>query len=152
MQIQKILILFFQEENSRKIVLSNKELMQAVEERTRALNKVSYLSFVFPSRLLCSYSLSCSIILFSLILIKEREVTAEVMSKSPDAVMALDKNFTFSEFNPVMERVTGKSKSEVLGKHYLEVFPGLQVPFPSAFPSSHPSSSSLFCIITFVLI
>jgi PAS domain S-box-containing protein len=54
-------------------------------------------------------------------------MTSWVISKSPDAVMALDKDFIFSEFNPVMERVTGLNQAEVLGKHYLEVFPGLQV-------------------------
>eukprot|EP00026_Physarum_polycephalum_P002488 Phypoly_transcript_02495.p1 GENE.Phypoly_transcript_02495~~Phypoly_transcript_02495.p1 ORF type:complete len:752 (+),score=113.21 Phypoly_transcript_02495:98-2353(+) len=86
-----------EEENTHKMVLSNKELTETIEESTRALNK-------------------------------EREVTSWAISKSPDAVMALDKDFIFFEFNPVMERVTGISKSEVLGKHYLEVFPGLQNP------------------------
>jgi len=50
----------------------------------------------------------------------------QVLSNVATGVFVLDRNLKYSFWNPGMERISGKSSDEVLGKHSLELFPFLK--------------------------
>ncbi len=49
-----------------------------------------------------------------------------LIESSADAILAYDREFRYTVWNPAMERISGKSKAEALGKRAFELFPFLK--------------------------
>lgn len=57
---------------------------------------------------------------------KEKDFSDSLIFHSIDGIVSLDENLHYTAWNPVMEKYIGKTRSEVLGKHIQEVFPGTE--------------------------
>jgi signal transduction histidine kinase len=55
------------------------------------------------------------------VLLKEQSRLADIFQQSAEGILTVDRNLRIVDFNPAMERLTGWSESEVLGKYYYEV-------------------------------
>ena len=55
------------------------------------------------------------------VLLKEQSRLADIFQQSAEGILTVDGSLRIVDFNPAMERLTGWSESEVLGKHYFEV-------------------------------
>jgi PAS domain S-box-containing protein len=51
---------------------------------------------------------------------------SRLTNRSVDGIMAFDRSFTVTYWNPAMERILGERKSKVLGKNALQVLPQLK--------------------------
>jgi two-component system, cell cycle sensor histidine kinase and response regulator CckA len=54
---------------------------------------------------------------------RERQFSERLIECSVDGILAFDRNFTYTIWNPGMERLTGLSKHAVLGRNALDVIP-----------------------------
>jgi PAS domain S-box-containing protein len=54
------------------------------------------------------------------------ELNRQILSEMQEGICVHDRNLRYLHFNPVMERITGQSAKNVLGKHPLEIFPVLK--------------------------
>lgn len=52
-----------------------------------------------------------------------RALFERIINSSVDGIMAFDRNFRYTVWNPGMERITGVSEKEALGKRAFDVFP-----------------------------
>ncbi len=59
-------------------------------------------------------------------LISEKEFSERLLNSSVDGIVAFDKNYRYTLWNPGMEALTGIEKSETLGKSIYDVFPLLK--------------------------
>jgi PAS domain S-box-containing protein len=57
---------------------------------------------------------------------KEKDFSDSLIFHSIDGIVSLDENLRYTAWNPVMEQYIGKSRSQVLGQHVLDVFPGTE--------------------------
>lgn len=57
----------------------------------------------------------------TLVLLKEQSRLADIFQQSAEGILTVDIHLRIVDFNPAMERLTGWSESEVLGKYYHEV-------------------------------
>ena len=57
----------------------------------------------------------------TLVLLKEQSRLADIFQQSAEGILTVDIHLRIVDFNPAMERLTGWSESEVLGKYYYEV-------------------------------
>jgi PAS domain S-box-containing protein len=57
---------------------------------------------------------------------REKEFSDLLIHNTVDGIMAYDRNFCFTAWNPGMERMTGFSREEVLGRNAFEVLPFLK--------------------------
>ena len=76
---------------------------------------------------------------------EERVLSDRLIQSSLDGIVAVDRAFRYTIFNPAMERMTGVSKEEVLWKVIFEAFPFLdgspaEAAWRSAVERHHPSS------------
>ena len=55
------------------------------------------------------------------VLLKEQSRLADIFQQSAEGILTVDGRLRIVDFNPAMERLTGWSESEVLGKYYFEV-------------------------------
>src|SRR5579872_5495331 len=55
------------------------------------------------------------------VLLKEQSRLADIFQQSAEGILTVDRQLRIVDFNPAMERLTGWSESEVLGKYYFEV-------------------------------
>ncbi len=55
------------------------------------------------------------------VLLKEQSRLADIFQQSAEGILTVDGSLRIVDFNPAMERLTGWSESEVLGKYYYEV-------------------------------
>ena len=55
------------------------------------------------------------------VLLKEQSRLADIFQQSAEGILTVDGSLRIVDFNPTMERLTGWSESEVLGKYYYEV-------------------------------
>jgi PAS domain S-box-containing protein len=56
---------------------------------------------------------------------QEKELLEQIIDKGRDGVMAYDRDHRLLIWNPVMEKITGRSRPEVLGQSLFALFPGL---------------------------
>ncbi|UCD28184.1 MAG: response regulator, partial [Planctomycetota bacterium] len=56
----------------------------------------------------------------------ERKFTESTINSSVDGILAFDRNFRHTVWNPGMEKITGLSREEVIGKCAFDVFPFLK--------------------------
>jgi formate hydrogenlyase transcriptional activator len=54
------------------------------------------------------------------------EITQEIIKEAAEGIIFYDRELRYQIFNPFMERLTGKSAEEVLGREAIEVFPRLR--------------------------
>ncbi|HZZ78522.1 MAG TPA: response regulator, partial [Gemmataceae bacterium] len=54
---------------------------------------------------------------------RERQFSERLIESSLDGILAFDRNFAYTIWNPGMERLTGLNKRDVLGRHAFEVIP-----------------------------
>ena len=54
------------------------------------------------------------------------QFTTQIIQSAQEGIIVYDNNMNYKVWNPFMERITGLSASQVLGKHPLEYFPFLQ--------------------------
>ena len=59
-------------------------------------------------------------------LLGEKELCACLIQSSVDGILAFDREFRFTLWNPAMERISGLSKEQALGKCAFDVFPFLK--------------------------
>lgn len=57
---------------------------------------------------------------------QDKELLEQIIDKSRDGLFAYDRDHRLLIWNPVMERITGRSRPEVLGQSVFDVFPGLR--------------------------
>jgi len=55
------------------------------------------------------------------VLLKEQDRLAAIFKQSAEGILTVDTQLRIVDFNPTMERLTGWSESEVLGRYYYEV-------------------------------
>jgi PAS domain S-box-containing protein len=60
------------------------------------------------------------------LLLREKEVCACLIRSSVDGILAFDREFRFILWNPAMERISGLSKEQTLGRCAFDVFPFLK--------------------------
>lgn len=58
---------------------------------------------------------------------QEKEFSESLIASSVDGILAFDREFRYTVWNPAMERITGMSKDEVLGRRAFDLFPFLNV-------------------------
>ena len=54
---------------------------------------------------------------------RERQFSERLIDSSVDGILAFDRNFNYSLWNPGMERLTGLARNDVLGRNAFDVFP-----------------------------
>src|SRR5919202_2393804 len=59
-------------------------------------------------------------------LVRQKELTDAIIASSIDGILAFDRDYRFTLWNPSMERILGIPKERVLGRSAFEVFPGLE--------------------------
>ncbi len=59
-------------------------------------------------------------------LLREGELCEYLIQSSVDGILAFDREFRYTVWNPAMERITGMSKTQTLGRCAFEVFPFLK--------------------------
>ncbi len=57
---------------------------------------------------------------------REREFSEQVIDSSVDGILAFDREYRYTAWNPQMEIISGVKRAEVLGKNVFEVFPVLK--------------------------
>ncbi|MGH2819017.1 MAG: PAS domain-containing sensor histidine kinase [Actinomycetota bacterium] len=57
---------------------------------------------------------------------RERELTSRLIESSVDGILAFDRECRYTVWNPAMERISGVSRADVLGRRAFEVFPFLK--------------------------
>ena len=57
------------------------------------------------------------------VLLNEQSRLADIFQQSAEGILTVDRRLRILDFNPAMERLTGWSESEVLGKYYYELMP-----------------------------
>lgn len=57
---------------------------------------------------------------------REKDFSERLIASSVDGILAFDRNCCYTIWNPGMERISGKKKAEVAGKHAFDIFPFLK--------------------------
>jgi PAS domain S-box-containing protein len=57
---------------------------------------------------------------------QEKEFSESLISHNIDGIVTLDTNLYYTTWNPVIEKMTGKPREQVLGRHVLEIYPGTE--------------------------
>jgi PAS domain S-box-containing protein len=57
---------------------------------------------------------------------REKEFTERLIESSVDGILAFDRDYRYTVWNPGMERIAGVSKKECIGKYAFDVFPFLK--------------------------
>jgi len=59
-------------------------------------------------------------------LLIEKEFSEIIINSSVDGILAFNKNYHYTLWNPGMERISGVNKTDVIGKLAFDVFPFLK--------------------------